>query len=251
MWSGNNFVDIHVLAKLKRLNIPPSAALADDAVFPRRLSLDVTGELPAPKEVREFLADKSADKRARKIDELLKRTGHAALWTMKFCDILKASDYGVYADAVDETHDAPRMQQWIRARLEENIPYDVFVERILTATSREGRSVEEWSKEVVALFEGYATPRTDLAVYSQRKTLDLYWQRRCTATWRLGNLASARTAFLGAAPRMRPVPSPSARRLAARRPVELRQLLHARPRLGLPRRQREALPRRRRLFQEV
>ena len=40
-----------------------------------------------------------------------------------------------------------QLQQWIRARLEENLPYDQFVERILTATSREERSLDEWGKE--------------------------------------------------------------------------------------------------------
>jgi Protein of unknown function (DUF1549)/Protein of unknown function (DUF1553) len=192
--TGNNFVDQHVLAKLKLLNIPP-APVADDATFLRRAMLDITGELPTPKEIRDFLDDKSPDKRIKKIDELLKRPGHAAVWTLKFCDILKASDYGVYADAVDEKHDAPRLQAWVRARLEENIPYDQLVDRILTATSRDGRSVEDWSTEVTALFEGYKTPRTDLDVYAKRKTLDLYWQRQ-KATGVAGSLQVAHS-FLG------------------------------------------------------
>ena len=192
--SGNNFVDQQVLAKLKRLNIPP-APLSDDATFLRRVMLDVTGELPSPQEVREFLADRAPDKRVKKIDDLLKRPGHAAVWTLKFCDILKAADYGVYADAIDEKHDAPRLQAWVRARLEANTPYDQFVERILTATSREGRSIEEWSKETVALFEGYKLPRTDLDVYAKRKTLDLYWQRQ-KASGVAGTLQVAHS-FLG------------------------------------------------------
>lgn len=175
----NNFVDRHILAKLRRLNIPPSA-LADDATFLRRACLDVTGELPTPDEVRAFLADTRNDKRARKIDQLLARPGYAALWTLKFCDLLKASDFGVYADGISETADAPRFQAWIRARIEENIPYDQFVERILTASSREGRSLEEWAREVTMLQDGYTTGRPDLAVYSSRKTLDLYWQRKAS-----------------------------------------------------------------------
>jgi hypothetical protein len=60
----------------------------------------------------------------------------------------------------------------------ENTPYDELAARVLTATSREGRSLEDWSVEVVALQEGYATPRQDLVVYAQRKTLDVYWQRK-------------------------------------------------------------------------
>jgi hypothetical protein len=191
---ANNFIDRHIVAKLRRLNIPP-ADLADDSNFLRRVSLDVTGELPTPKQIRAFLEDRTGDKRARKIDELLNRPGYAALWTLKFSDILKASDFGVYADGITEQADAPRFQQWIRARLEENLPYDQFAERILTATSREGRSLDEWAREVTALEEGFTTPRSDLAVYSKRRTLDLYWQRR-SATGITGALQVAH-AFLG------------------------------------------------------
>ncbi|HYH63316.1 MAG TPA: DUF1553 domain-containing protein [Urbifossiella sp.] len=174
---ANNFIDTHVLARLRQLNLPP-ADLADDATFLRRAHLDVTGELPTPDEVRAFLADTAADKRAKKIDELLRRPGHAALWTLRFCDLLKAADFGVYADALTLEADAPRFQAWVRARLEANTPYDVFVERVLTATSRDGRTAAEYAAEVEALFEGYRPGRPDLELYRNRRTLDLYWQRR-------------------------------------------------------------------------
>lgn len=173
----HNFIDSHVLDKLRLLNLPP-ADVCDDATFLRRVHLDVAGELPTPDEVRGFLADASPDKRSAKIDELVTRPGHADLWAMKFCDILKAADFGVYADALSKEHDSPRMQAWIRARLAENTPYDVFAERILLATSREGRSMDEYVAEVKSLFEGYAPGRPDLELYARRKTLDLYWQRR-------------------------------------------------------------------------
>jgi len=174
-----NFIDVHILAKLRRLNIPASA-LTDDLTFLRRVSLDVTAALPTPDEIRAFEADTKPDKRARKIDELLSRPGYAALWALKFCDILNANDYGVYADGMSQEQDAPRFQQWVRARLEENTPYDQFAERILTATSREGHSLEDWGKETFAINDGYMTPRGDIALYSQRQTLDLYWQRRAS-----------------------------------------------------------------------
>jgi len=172
-----NFIDEQILAKLRRLNIPPSA-VADDATFLRRVRLDVTGQLPTPEEVRDFLADADPNKRTRKIDQLLDEPGYAALWTLKFCDLLNASDFGVYADGLAEHFEAPRFQAWIRARLEENTPYDELVARILTATSREGRSLENWAQEVVAMQEGYTSPRKDLEIYAHRQTLDTYWQRK-------------------------------------------------------------------------
>jgi hypothetical protein len=190
----NNFIDTHVLAKLRQLNLPP-AALADDATFLRRVSLDVTGALPSPEEVRAFLTDPSPNKRSKKIDELLARPGHAALWALKFCDLLKAADYGVYADALSQEADAPRFQEWVRARLSENVPYDEFVERILLATSREGRSVEEYAAEVKAMMEGFAPGRPDLSLYARRKTLDLFWQRRGADG--VGGTMQVAHAFLG------------------------------------------------------
>lgn len=178
--TATNFIDEHVLAKLRRLNIPP-VGKADDATFLRRATLDITGRLPTPSEVREFLADGTASRRARRIDELLSDPGYSAVWALKFCDLLGAGDFGVYADGLGENYDAPRFHAWVRTRLEENTPYDEFAERVLTATSRDGRSLEDWGQEVIALQSGYATPRTDLDVYRKRKTLDLYWQRKGAA----------------------------------------------------------------------
>jgi len=173
----HNFIDKHILDKLRRLNIPP-APLADDATFLRRVTLDVAGRLPTAAEVRAFLSDKNPDKRTAKIDALLASDDHAALWTLKFCDLLKAADFGVYADALKDEEDAPRFAAWIRARLRENTPYDKLAERILTATSREGRTPQVWADEVVEMMVGYRTPRTDLDLYAKRQTLDLYWQRK-------------------------------------------------------------------------
>jgi hypothetical protein len=173
--TADTLVDRHIIAKLRRLNVHPSE-VCDDATFLRRVSLDVAGELPTPEEIRAFLADTSADKRTKKIDELLARPGHAALWATKFCDILKPTGYSSnYGFA--EPADARRFYEWLRARLLENVPYDQLAERILTATSREGRSAEEWIADVKRMAEEDAQGSRDLASYAQRKTLDLYWQR--------------------------------------------------------------------------
>ena len=174
---ANNFIDDYILKKLKRLNLPP-AEVTEEATFLRRAYLDVTGMLPSSEEVRSFLEDRAKDKRSRKITELLKSTDHAALWTLKFCDILKASDFGVYADGLKKEDDAPRFTSWIRARLEENTPYDQLTERILTATSREGKSIQDWSKDVEKLYELSKPGWKEHDFYNQRKTLDLYWQRK-------------------------------------------------------------------------
>ena len=190
---GHNFIDEHVLAQLKRLNIPPSD-LCEDTTFLRRASLDVTGSLPTPQEVRAFLTDKNPEKRAKKIDELLSRPGYSALWATKFSDLLKASSFDANF-AMNEAAETKRFYDWLRARLQENVAYDDFVERIVTATSREGRNQEDRIKEVQTLAEENARNAPGLTLYTGRKTLDLYWQRK-EATGIKGTLQVAH-AFLG------------------------------------------------------
>jgi len=66
----------------------PLPSLADDATFLRRVSLDLTGKLPSPKEVEEFLADRRPDKRARKIEQLLGSEAYAVNWGRYWRDAL-------------------------------------------------------------------------------------------------------------------------------------------------------------------
>src|SRR5579863_3135103 len=67
----NNYIDKLIDAKLQRLKILPSSVV-DDAGFLRRVTLDLTGRLPDPNEVRAFVADTTAlkVKRAKLIEKL-------------------------------------------------------------------------------------------------------------------------------------------------------------------------------------
>jgi hypothetical protein len=123
-----NFIDQLIDAKLKRLKIQPSPT-TDDATFLRRASLDLTGRLPTPDEVRAFLADSTASrlKRARLIDRLLASSAYVDYWTLKWGDLLQNSrkylgEKGAYA-----------FQQWIRDSIVSNKPYDQMVRELLTS----------------------------------------------------------------------------------------------------------------------
>lgn len=190
---AHNFVDEPILAKLRMLQVPP-AELSDDATFLRRASLDIAGAMPQPDEIRAFLADGDPDKRAKKIDELLLRPGHAALWATKFCDILRPSDFNANYGFVEPAENR-RFYEWLKARLAENTPYDDLAARILTATSLDGRSFAEWIDETLVLAEENARQSAALPAYAERRTLDLYWQRK-DATGVKGAVQVAH-AFLG------------------------------------------------------
>ncbi len=66
----DNLIDRFVIAKLNALNIEPSVP-ADDAIFLRRVYLDLIGIQPTPDELHGFTADANARKRENVIDALL------------------------------------------------------------------------------------------------------------------------------------------------------------------------------------
>jgi hypothetical protein len=185
------YIDREVFAKLRRLNMVPSD-LSSDSEFLRRVTLDTIGTLPTPKEARAFLADDRPDKRARKIDELLADPMHAALWATKFCDIT-----GNNTDALENpAQRRPRLSQmwhdWFRKRLANNMPYDQIVHNVLCATSREGKSPEEYVAQVK---EAENITKTFNNVYANRQTLDLFWRRQQVTLDQWGEKTAA--AFLG------------------------------------------------------
>jgi hypothetical protein len=126
VFPANNFIDSHVLARLKLLNIAPSE-LADDADYLRRVYLDVIGTLPTPAEARRFFADKRPDRRARLVDELLERPEYPDYWALQWADALR-----VDRQALGHKR-AYAFYRWIRESIAVNKPFDQFARELLTA----------------------------------------------------------------------------------------------------------------------
>jgi hypothetical protein len=166
-------VDELVLEKLRKLGIVPSE-LATDAEFLRRVSLDMTGTLPAPQEIEAFLADPSSDKRTRKIEELLERPSYVAWWTTKLCDFTGNSDDALVNVTPVRQAASQQWYDWIYKRVAENRPYDQIVAGMVTATSREdGESFQEYCEAMSELYR----PDTE-ASYADRDSLAHFWARR-------------------------------------------------------------------------
>ncbi|MEY4199456.1 MAG: hypothetical protein RLZZ265_1196, partial [Verrucomicrobiota bacterium] len=121
-----NFIDRHVNAHLKKLNLRPSD-VCDDATFLRRAHLDIIGTLPTAAEVRRFLADESSDKRAQLVDSLLKRPEFADFWALKWADLLRVDRQKL------GQRDAYAYYRWIREQFAANRPMDQFARSLLTA----------------------------------------------------------------------------------------------------------------------
>jgi len=124
----HNYIDKLIDAKLQRLKIQPSPVIGDVA-FLRRVSLDLTGQLPTPEEVKAFAADKTPTrlKRSKLIDKLIASPAFVDHWTLKWADLLQNSrkylgEKGVYG-----------FREWIRQSFAENKPYDKLVRELLTS----------------------------------------------------------------------------------------------------------------------
>src|SRR5437868_771910 len=70
-------IDREIVAALPKWKLDRPAEVADDEEFIRRLTLDLVGVIPRADDVRAFLADQAADKRAKLIDRLLASDEHA------------------------------------------------------------------------------------------------------------------------------------------------------------------------------
>jgi len=122
-----NYVDDLVLRKLSDLRILPSE-ISSDTEFIRRVYVDALGVLPTPAEVRAFMNDRSPNKRAQLIDQLLERPEFVDQWAYKWGDLLRVSretlqDKGMWA-----------FYSWVREQVANNRPWNELVYDVITAS---------------------------------------------------------------------------------------------------------------------
>jgi hypothetical protein len=186
-------VDELIVAKLKKLGILPSD-VCTDAEFLRRVSLDLTGTPPAPEEVEAFLADTAADKRARKVEELLNRPAYAAWWATKLCDYTGNSERSGPLGGEQGLNRAKAGQwyDWVYRRVRDNEPYDKLVAGIALAV---GRRPEQSYADYCAEMSGYFR-KDNPADFAARPTMPYFWTRRSLGNPEQQALSFAH-AFLG------------------------------------------------------
>lgn len=119
-------IDARIEAELAKVGVKPTSVV-DDATFLRRATLDLTGRIPTAAEVREFLADRSPDKRSKLILRLINSGGHtrhmATFWRRSW---VPQADTPQFARLTDD------FEAWVAARLQDNTRYDRIVRELLT-----------------------------------------------------------------------------------------------------------------------
>lgn len=111
-----------------------AAPISSDAEFVRRVHLDVTGMIPTAKQVREFLADKAKDKRAKLIDKLLATPEYARQMQRRF-------DVMLMQRRRHKNVSQGAWQKFLRESFAKNRPWDEIVREILAADGRDKKNL--------------------------------------------------------------------------------------------------------------
>lgn len=129
VWSDppvHNFIDELIMNRLQQLKINP-APLAEDHVFLRRIYLDLLGILPTAAEAKAFVSDSSPDKREQLIDELLERPEFAAMWALKWSDIIRNEEKQLDAKGVETLY------AWMKQSFADDKPLSQFAQELLAS----------------------------------------------------------------------------------------------------------------------
>src|SRR5215469_11538426 len=116
-------IDHFILAKLEKAGLGPSPE-AERAVLIRRVTLDLTGLLPTPDEVRSFLQDTSLDAYEHLVDGLLARPTFGEQRARYWLDYARYADtYGLH---YDNSRDIWPYRDYVIRSFNANKPFDQF-----------------------------------------------------------------------------------------------------------------------------
>lgn len=106
------------------------ARQTSDEEFIRRVSLDVTGKLPSPDQVRAFVMSRKASKRSDLINQLLESPDYASNWARYWRDVVK---FRATADN-PRLMNFPKLEEWLTEQFAAKTPWDQISKSMITAT---------------------------------------------------------------------------------------------------------------------
>jgi len=140
-------IDAFILGALEAKGLTPAKA-ADKRTLIRRATYDLTGLPPSPAEVREFLADSSAEAFAKVVDRLLASPRYGERWGRHWLDVARYAD----SNGLDENlvyKNAFRYRDYVIAAFNKDKPFDQFLTEQLAGdllpSSDLPTSIERWT----------------------------------------------------------------------------------------------------------
>jgi hypothetical protein len=122
-WSQGE-VDRFVLQRIKEAGLETSEK-ADDRTLLRRVYLDLIGLPPTPDQVQQFLADTSADRFEKVVDQLLRSKHYGEQMAAAWLDIARFADTNGYQN--DFVRSMWVWRDWVIDAYNSNMPYDQFI----------------------------------------------------------------------------------------------------------------------------
>jgi hypothetical protein len=126
-WARNG-IDPFILTRLEAEGLKPSPE-TDKVTLIRRVALDLTGLPPTPKEVDDFVADRSPDAYEKVVTRLLASPRYGEHLARSWLDAARYADTSGYQS--DGERHMWRWRDWVIAAFNRNMPFDRFtVEQI-------------------------------------------------------------------------------------------------------------------------
>ncbi len=151
------------------------AAPATDEEWCRRLFVRVLGRIPNVEgELRPFLADRAADKRAKLVDRLLSEEQYVEEYSRHWASVWTSVLIGRTGGGEDSLASRDGMQQYLRQSLAQNKPYDKLVQELLTATGGAQPGSEDYNPAVNFLLAGMSAGKDNDATLATARVARVF-----------------------------------------------------------------------------
>lgn len=137
-----NSIDAFILARLETEQIEPSPE-ADRATLIRRVSLDLNGLLPTPREITSFLKDNRADAYELLVDRLLDSPHYGEKWGRFWLDQARYADSEGHEQDRARPH-AWRYRDWVINSHNRDQPFNQFTIEQIAGDLLPNRTTEQW-----------------------------------------------------------------------------------------------------------
>ena len=167
-WAKNP-IDQFVASQLRDHGLKPNDEEQKARLF-RRLSFDLTGLPPSPKELAEYLKDKSPDAYERAVDKMLSSDACAEQFARNWLDAVR------YADTQGIHHDHMRSvwpyRDWVIGAFKTNLPFNEFTIQqlagdLLPAATMDQKVASGYNRILPTTGEGGAIQEEYLAIYAK------------------------------------------------------------------------------------
>ncbi|MSR55025.1 MAG: DUF1553 domain-containing protein [Gemmataceae bacterium] len=165
-------IDRFVLAKLEAAGLAP-APEADRRTLARRLSLDLTGLPPVPKDVEAFVNDKSPEWYEKYVDQLMKSQAWGEHRGRYWLDAARYADsHGIHFDNYREVWS---FREWVIRALNQNMKFDQFtIEQLagdlLPKATLDQQIASGFNRCNITTSEGGAIDEEYLVLYARDRT---------------------------------------------------------------------------------